>query len=57
LNAYKGERLTESLAEKAGEVALNACSTITDSRASAEYRCMLIKALTKKSILQIATVK
>lgn len=56
-NLLKGERLTEELATKAGEMALTACSTITDSRASAEYRCMLISALTRKSILQIATSK
>ena len=56
-NLLKGERLTEKLATKAGGMALTACSTITDSRASAEYRCMLISALTRKSILQIATSK
>ncbi len=56
-NLLKGERLTEALAAQAGEMALQACSTITDARATAAYRCMLVSALTRKSILQIATSK
>jgi carbon-monoxide dehydrogenase medium subunit len=49
----RGQRLTEDLAGQAGEVAQQSCTPITDSRASAEYRRMLVGALTRKSILQI----
>ena len=50
----KGQRLSDKLAGQAGEMAQQASSPITDSRASAEYRRMLVSALTRKSILQIS---
>ena len=53
----RGERLSERLAKQAGDLAQQSCRPITDSRASAEYRRMLVSALTQKSILQIATSK
>jgi len=53
----QGQRLSEELARQAGELAQQSCSPITDSRASAEYRRMLVSALTRKSILQISTLK
>lgn len=53
----QGKRLSETLARQAGEVAQQSCNPINDTRASAEYRLMLVRALTRKSILQIATTK
>ena len=53
----QGQRLSEELARQAGELAQQSCNPITDSRASAEYRRMLVSALTRKSILQISTLK
>lgn len=50
-----GKRLSETLAREAGELAQKSCNPITDSRASADYRRMLVSALTRKSIMQIAT--
>ena len=45
------------LASQAGELAQQSCNPITDTRASAEYRRMLVSALIRKSILQITTLK
>lgn len=56
-NLLKGERLTEELAGRAGEAAQASCSPITDMRAGADYRRMLVNALTRKCILQIAARK
>lgn len=53
----QGKRLSETLARQAGEVAQQSCNPINDTRASAEYRLMLVRALTRKSILQIATTQ
>ena len=53
----QGNRLTEELASQAGELAQQSCNPITDTRASAEYRRMLVSALTRKSILQITSLK
>jgi len=52
----QGKRLSEKLASQAGELAQQSCNPITDTRASAEYRRMLVSALTRKSILQIAAL-
>jgi len=53
----QGKRLSKKLAKQVGDVAQQSCRPITDSRASADYRRMLVSALTRKSILQIATLK
>lgn len=53
----QGERLSETLAEEAGELAQKSCNPISDIRASAEYRRMLVSTLTRKSILQVATTQ
>jgi len=53
----QGNRLSEELAGQAGELAQQSCNPITDTRASAEYRRMLVSALTRKSILQITSLK
>ena len=50
----KGERLSEDLAKKAADLAKQSCNPISDARASAEYRRMLVSALTQNSIMQIA---
>ena len=54
-NLLKGERLSEALARKAADLARQSCSPISDTRASAEYRRMLVGALTEQSIMRIAT--
>lgn len=53
----QGERLSETLAEEAGELAQKSCNPISDIRASADYRRMLVSTLTRKSILQVATTQ
>ncbi len=52
-NLLKGQKITVELAQKAGEQAARNCNPITDIRATAEYRKMLVEAVTKKSILQL----
>ena len=52
----QGQRLSEELAGRAAELAQQSCNPISDTRASAEYRRMLVRALTRKSILQITTL-
>jgi carbon-monoxide dehydrogenase medium subunit len=53
----QGKRLSDELASQAGELAQQSCNPITDTRASAEYRRMLVSVLTRKSILQIISLK
>ncbi len=48
------KEITEVLAEQAAEQAGAFCTPITDTRATAEYRCDLVKALTKRSIMEAA---
>lgn len=50
----QGERLSDPLAKQAGELAKRSCNPITDFRASAEYRRILVGELTQQSIMQIA---
>ncbi len=48
-NLLKGQKITAELAQKAGELAARNCNPITDIRATAEYRKMLVEAVTKKA--------
>jgi aerobic carbon-monoxide dehydrogenase medium subunit len=48
------KEITEAMAEQAAEQAGAFCTPITDTRATAEYRCDLVKALTKRSIMEAA---
>jgi len=46
----KGKEISEEVVEKAGELASQDCTPITDIRASADYRRQLVWVLTKRSL-------
>ncbi|OPY66192.1 MAG: Carbon monoxide dehydrogenase medium chain [Syntrophorhabdaceae bacterium PtaU1.Bin034] len=45
-----GRKLTDELIEQAGVAASDDCSPISDIRASAEYRCDMVRVFTKRAI-------
>ena len=45
-----GERPSDELFQRAGEVGVGLCSPITDHRGTMEYRCMMIEVLTKRAL-------
>jgi len=45
-----GEKPSEELFRRAGEVGVGMCSPITDHRGTMEYRCMMIEVLTKRAL-------
>jgi aerobic carbon-monoxide dehydrogenase medium subunit len=45
-----GERPSDGLFQRAGEVGVGLCSPITDHRGTMEYRCMMIEVLTKRAL-------
>jgi len=45
-----GEKPSEELFQRAGEVGVGMCSPITDHRGTMEYRCMMIEVLTKRAL-------
>ena len=47
-----GKKITDDIADRAGKLAINACSPISDVRASADYRRKLVKILVKRSLLE-----
>ena len=47
-----GKNLTEEVAGQAGQLAVDACSPITDIRASADYRRHLVQVMVKRSLLE-----
>ena len=49
-----GKKITEDVAEEAGRLVTDACSPITDIRASADYRRKLVQVLVKRSLLEAA---
>lgn len=49
------QMLTEELAERAGEEAARECKPISDVRSSAEYRRAMVKAMTKRALLNTAS--
>ena len=51
-NYIKGRSLTPEAIEKTAEIAGTECRPITDHRASKEYRCEMVKVLTKRAITQ-----
>jgi carbon-monoxide dehydrogenase medium subunit len=48
--ALIGEKPSEELFQKAGEIGVGLCSPITDHRGTMEYRCMMIEVLTKRAL-------
>ncbi len=49
-----GEKPSESLFARAGEVAGTECSPITDIRGGAEYRCAMVETLTRRALTSAA---
>lgn len=49
--ALIGEKPTEALVKKAAQLAGTDCSPITDIRGGAGYRCAMVEALTKRTLL------
>ncbi len=49
-----GKKVTEKVAEEAGRLVIDACSPITDIRASADYRGKLVQVLVKRCLLEAA---
>jgi CO/xanthine dehydrogenase FAD-binding subunit len=45
-----GQKPSEELFRKAGEVGIGMCSPITDHRGTMEYRCMMIEVLVQRSL-------
>jgi CO/xanthine dehydrogenase FAD-binding subunit len=45
-----GERPSEELFQRAGEVGVGMCTPITDHRGTMEYRCMMIEVLIRRSL-------
>jgi aerobic carbon-monoxide dehydrogenase medium subunit len=45
-----GEKPSDELFQRAGEVGVGLCSPITDHRGTMEYRCMMIEVLTKRAL-------
>ncbi len=48
----RGQRFTDEVIDRAAQIACEACSPISDHRASAEYRTEMVKLLTKRAISQ-----
>lgn len=51
-NMIKGQKLSDEVVERAAEIAAEECHPISDHRASAEYRCDMVKVLTRSAIQQ-----
>jgi len=47
-----GNKPSEELFQRAGEIGVGFCSPITDHRGTMEYRCMMIEALTKRCLMR-----
>jgi carbon-monoxide dehydrogenase medium subunit len=52
--AIEGQALTETLAEKAGEIAAQESKPISDVRSSADYRRAMVGTMTKRALLNAA---
>jgi len=49
----KGQRITSNLIDEAARNAITQCSPIDDHRASQEYRCDMIYAMTRRALTQV----
>jgi CO/xanthine dehydrogenase FAD-binding subunit len=52
----RGQKLSDEVIERAAQVASEECRPISDHRASAEYRCQMVEALTKRAIQQAVSM-
>ncbi|MBI1995239.1 MAG: hypothetical protein HYS66_02045 [Deltaproteobacteria bacterium] len=52
--ALEGQTLTETLAEKVGQIAAEEAKPISDVRSSADYRRAMVGAMTKRALLNAA---
>ncbi len=52
-----GDKITDDIALQAGTLAAQFCRPISDMRGSAEYRRMLVEALTRRSILEASRME
>jgi carbon-monoxide dehydrogenase medium subunit len=52
--ALEGQNLTETLAEKVGQIAAEEAKPISDVRSSADYRRAMVGAMTTRAILNAA---
>jgi carbon-monoxide dehydrogenase medium subunit len=52
--ALVGEKPSETLFARAGEVAGTECSPISDIRGGAEYRCAMVETLTRRALSSAA---
>ena len=50
-----GKKITEEVAERAGQLVIEVCSPISDVRASADYRQRLVQILVKRSLMEAAS--
>ncbi|HEY6996731.1 MAG TPA: hypothetical protein VH851_02320, partial [Candidatus Binatia bacterium] len=50
----EGQALSESLAEKAGNIAAEEAKPISDVRSTADYRRAMVAAMTKRALLNAA---
>jgi CO/xanthine dehydrogenase FAD-binding subunit len=48
----RGQSLSDEVIERAAQIAAEECHPISDHRASAQYRCDMVEALTKRAIQQ-----
>ncbi len=51
----EGKKISEEVADQAGQMAVNACTPITDIRASADYRRQLVRVMVKRSLLEASS--
>ncbi len=51
----RGQKLSDEVIDRAAQIASEECHPISDHRASAEYRCHMVEALTKRAIRQAGT--
>lgn len=52
----RGQKLSDDVIEEAAQIASEECRPISDHRASAEYRCQMVEALTKRAIQQAVSM-
>jgi CO/xanthine dehydrogenase FAD-binding subunit len=51
-DAVRGQELSDEVIQRAAQIAAEECRPISDHRASAGYRCLMVEALTKRALQQ-----